>query len=343
MTDAKEINEQDMKDKSIELARKAIIKKYGEGVISPLGTHKDLQINAISTGCLALDSALGIGGFACGRLYEVYGPNSSGKSTLALSVCMQALKRNLNIAYVDAEHALDPALVRNMGVKVGVDVSKIDLVQAFTGDDNLEIAEILMKSGELSVIVIDSVSALLPKDMSEGLIGDNYIGLLARLMSKACLKLAPIAAQTSTLLIFINQIRHSIGKWGDDRVTSGGEALSFYATGRLKVEGGESKKSRITDSKGVVVGHKSHFEVVKNKLAAPWRSAEIDLIYGNGYDYDGEVIDLAIDFGFIEKTGAWFKYKDEKFQGKPNVVAFFNEHPEALKQLRLDVVASVGV
>ena len=289
---------------SLEVARKAVIKKYGKGVISPLGDHEDLSIDSISTGCIALDAALGVGGFARGRLYEVFGPNSSGKSTLALSVCMQALKRHLNVAYVDAEHSLDPKLVRNMGRVSGVSpelVDSIDLVQGYTGDANLEIAEILMRSGELDVMVIDSVSALLPKDMAEGEIGDNYIGLLARLMSKACLKLTPIANETNTLLIFINQIRHNIGKWGDDRVPTGGEALSFYATGRIKVEGGESQSSRLKDKDGIVYGHKSSFYVVKNKLAAPWRKAEIDLVYGVGYDFTSEIISFRDSVCFLSK------------------------------------------
>lgn len=328
---------------TLDIARSAITKKYGEGVISYLGDHEDLIIDAISTGCLALDSALGVGGFARGRLYEVYGPNSSGKSTLALSVCMQAIKRGLIVAYIDAEHSLDPKLVRNMGAMVGVNPDSIDLVQAFTGDENLEIAEILMKSGEIDVLVVDSVSALLPKGMAEGEIGDNYIGLLARLMSKACLKLTPIANRTNTLLIFINQIRHNIGKWGDDRTPTGGEALSFYATGRIKVEGGESKKSRIVDSKGVVSGHVSEFQVVKNKLAAPWRTAKIDLTYGVGYDFSGEVVNLGVELGLIEQAGAWYKYNDEKYNGKDSLSAAFIENQDMYTGLRSKVRSTLGL
>lgn len=332
------------KEKSaLELTKRAIIKKYGEGVVSYLGDHEDLKIDAISTGCLSLDSALGTGGFARGRLYEVYGPNSSGKSTLAVSVCMQALMRGMEIVYIDAEHSLDPKLVRNMGYEVGVDPDRICLIQAFTGDDNLECAEKLMKTGEVDVCVVDSVSALLPKDMAEGEISDNYIGLLARLMSKACLKLTPIANRSNTLLIFINQIRHNIGKWGDDRTPTGGEALSFYATGRVKVEGGESKSSHIVDNKGVVIGHKSVFQVVKNKLAAPWRTAKIDLIYGRGYDFVQEVVDLSVDFGIIEQAGAWFKYNDEKFQGKSSVVDFFKNNAEVYNEVKHAVKAMLGL
>jgi len=342
MVKKKEAGETKQKS-ALELTKQAIIKKYGEGVLSYLGDHEDLKIDAISTGCLSLDSALGIGGFARGRLYEVYGPNSSGKSTLALSVCMQALIRKMEIVYIDAEHSLDPKLVRNMGKEVGVNPDKICLIQAFTGDDNLECAEKLMKTGEVDVCVVDSVSALLPKNMAEGEIGDNYMGLLARLMSKACLKLTPVSNRTNTLLIFINQIRHNIGKWGDDRTPTGGEALSFYATGRVKVEGGESKTSRIVDDEGLVIGHESAFQVVKNKLAAPWRTAKIDLIYGVGYNFVSEVANLGVDFGLIEQTGAWFKYGEEKFQGKATLVNVFRENVAMYNELRGKVKSVLGL
>lgn len=328
---------------ALDVQKEAIIKKYGEGVVSYLGDHEDLKIDAISTGCLALDSALGTGGFARGRLYEVYGPNSSGKSTLALSVCMQAKMRGMEVVYIDAEHSLDPKLVRNMGAEVGIDPDRICLIQAFTGDDNLEIAEKLMKTGEVDVCVVDSVSALLPKHMAEGEISDNYIGLLARLMSKACLKLTPISNRTNTLLIFINQIRHNIGKWGDDRTPTGGEALSFYATGRIQVEGGESKGSRIIGDEGLVIGHESSFQVVKNKLAAPWRKASINLIYGRGYDFISEVVNLAVDFGLIDQSGAWFTYNEEKYQGKDNIVKVFRENVEMYSELREKVKLMLGL
>jgi len=332
---------------TLEIARKSIIKKYGEGIISFLKDHEDLVIDAISTGCLALDAATGIGGFARGRLYEIYGPNSSGKSTLALSVIMQAFKRNLkSIVYVDAEHALDPRLVRNMGKQtdIDIDVDKIELVQAFTGDENLEIAEKFMKTGEVDILVIDSVSSLLPKGMAEGEIGDNYIGLLARLMSKACAKLTPIANKTNTLLIFVNQIRHDIGKWGDTRVSTGGEALGFYTTGRIKVEGGESKKSHIvSDDDGIVIGHECKFEIVKNKLAAPWRRATINLIYGIGYDFITEVANLAVQFGVIDKRGTWYYYGDDKFQGEDNLAGFLKENNDVYKIIRNSVKETLGL
>jgi len=343
----KKKKEEEKKVASLDIARKAILKKYGEGVISPLGDHEDLQIDSVSTGSLALDSALGVRGMARGRLHEVYGPNSSGKSTLALSVCMKALQRNLNVAYVDAEHALDPKLVRNMGREMGVDPDVIDLVQGYTGDDNLEIAEILMKSGELDVLVVDSVSALLPKQMAEGDISDDYIGLLARLMSKACLKLTPIANRTNTLLIFINQIRHSIGKWGDDRITSGGEALGFYTTTRTRVQGGETASSRIINDEGIVIGHESDFLIIKNKLSAPWRKAKIDLIYGRGYNFVEEVVSLGIDLGVIDQSGAWYYYppdqKVDKWNGRKAISDVFRENEDVYKELRHSVKEMLGL
>jgi len=333
------------KDKTnvLGVVEKAIEKKYGKGIISILGEHEDLQIDSISTGCLALDAALGIGGFARGRVYEVYGPNSSGKSTLALSVVMQALIRGLTILYIDAEHALDPKLVRNMGKLIGVNPDKIKLVQAYTGDDNLQIAEELIKTGEIDVVVIDSVSSLLPQAVADKEIGDNHIGQLARLMSKACTKLTPIVNRTNTLLIFINQVRIDIGKYGDPQVPTGGMSIPFYATGRIKVQGGESKSSRILDSEGVVIGHESTFLVVKNKLSAPWRSAKIDLIYGQGYNFFSEVANLAVDLGFIEQSGSWFEFGDTRIQGKNNLVDHFTKDIEVYKDMREKIKIALGL
>lgn len=333
-----------MAKSSLDLARQSIIKQYGEGVITFLGDHRDNKIDSVSTGCLALDAALGIGGFARGRIYEVYGPNSSGKSTLALGVCLNALKDGLTVGYVDAEHSLDPTLVKNMGNLIGVDPSTMLLVQAYTGDANLECAEKLIKTGEMDIVVIDSVSALLPRQMAEGEIGGDYMGLLARLMSKACLKLTPIANYANTMVIFINQIRHNIGKWGDDRVPTGGEALSFYATGRIKVEGGESKSSHIMDKNtGVVLGHTCDFTIVKNKLAAPWRTAKIGLIYGMGYDFIDEVVSLAVDFGMIEQAGSWFNYNGDKHQGKDSIIELFKSDFDKYEELRIKVKQALGL
>jgi len=333
----------DKKVDTLDVARKAIIKKYGEGSISFLGDYDDSQLDVISTGSLSLDAATGIGGFAKGRLYEVFGPQSSGKSTLALNVCMQALKRNMNVAYIDCEHSLSRQLVKDMAKEVNVNPDKIDLIQCYVGDDNLDAGEILMKTGALDVLVVDSVTALLPKNMAEIEIGSNTIGLLARLMSKACLKLTPIASRTETLLIFINQIRMDINRWGDSRVPTGGQALSFYSSGRVKVEGGESKSSKIVNEEGLVIGHKCNFTVIKNKLASPWRTANIELIYGKGYNFKNEIIDLAVDFGIIDQKGAWFYYKDGKYQGKQNLIDLFKENDSVYKEVRNSVKEILGL
>lgn len=333
---------------ALDVARKSIVKKYGEGVISKLGDHDDLKIDVISTGSIALDVALGVGGFAMGRLHEVYGPNSSGKSTLALSACMQALMDGMRVVYIDAEHALDPKLVRSMGHEVGVDPDGIELVQAFTGDENLEIAEIFMATGEVDVVVIDSVSSLIPKGMAEKEIGEDTIGLLARLMSKACLKLTPIANRTNTCLIFINQIRQNIKLYGagGGQNPTGGEALGFYTTSRIRVSGGESQSSRIVEddgpNKGLVIGHRSKFQIVKNKLSAPWRTAEIDLIYGKGYDFKAEVIDIAEQLGIIEQSGAWYTYGDLKVQGKRNMVNTLKDDENIYLELKNKIDMGMG-
>jgi recombination protein RecA len=234
-----------------------------------------------------------------------------------------------------------------MGKAMDVDPDIIDLVQGYTGDDNLEISEILMKSGELDVLVVDSVSALLPRQMAEGDISGDYIGLLARLMSKACLKLTPIANRTNTLLIFINQIRHSIGKWGDDRITSGGEALGFYTTTRTRVQGGETASSRIVDDKGMVIGHESDFLIIKNKLSAPWRKAKINLIYGQGYDFVEEVVNIGIDLGIIDQSGAWYYYpagqKIDKWNGRASISGVFRSDEYMYEELRKSVKDMMGL
>lgn len=327
----------------LSVVERAIEKKYGEGVLTLLGDHKDRNIDAISTGCLSLDAATGIGGFARGRIYEVFGHNSGGKSTLALSICMQALLRNMTVVYVDAEHALDPNLVRNMGSQVDVDANRIKLVQAFTGEDNLQIAEDLIKTNEVDVLVIDSVSALIPSAESESEISDDHIGLLARLMSKACRKFSPIASMTNTLVIFINQTRIDIMKWGEKNVPTGGEALAFYATGRIKISGGESKSTRIMDSHGEAIGHNSTFEVIKNKLHRPFKSASVPLIYGEGYDFVKEVVDLSIDLGFVKQAGAWFTLDDEKLNGKDILTQRFREDVEVYRIYREKCKQALGL
>ena len=329
-------------EKQLELAKKAITKKYGD-VVSTLEDHGDMAIPTISTGCLSLDLALGCGGMGFGRIYEVYGPNSSGKSTLGVNVVIQGQRRKLKCCYIDAEHAVDPKLFR----AYGVDVKSLDIVQGYDGEENLDILERFIKTGAYSVAVVDSVSALVPRVEAEADIDKESMALQARLMSKALRKITPIANQTKTLLIFINQLRMKIGSWGSPETTTGGEALAFYATGRISVRGPEVRSRRIIDPvTGEVIGHKAEFEVVKNKLAAPFKKAEVKLIYGSGYDEHWEVLDMASSLGVIDKAGAWFKYDGKNIaQGEPNAVIFLKdkENIEVYKSIREEVIRQIGL
>lgn len=321
-------------------AQAAIKKKYGD-VIKVMADQDELVVKTISTGSLALDAALGRGGMALGRVYEVYGPPSGGKTTLAMSVIAQAQKRNMKCVFVDAEHSADPKLFKNMGVNL----EGLLTISAFAGDDNLDALETLMKTNEVDVAVVDSVSALIPKSEAEASIGDEFMGLLARLMSKALRKLSPVASETNTLLIFVNQIRSKIGGFGDPTITTGGQALDFYATGRIAVAGGEYKNSRIpepiTDD---IIGHMTSFHVRKNKLAAPFRDALVPLIYGVGYDVCWEVLTLSEQLGLVEKSGAWYKHKDENFaQGEWNAKEHLRENEKLYNALREEIVDMLGL
>jgi recombination protein RecA len=321
------------------IAKKAIEKKYGN-IISYLSEHEELGLDIVSTGSLGLDAALGVGGVALGRIYEFFGSQGSGKSSLAFSVIVEAQKRGLNCAYVDAEHTVSAKLLKNMGI----DDKKLIVVTGHTGEENLDAAEMVVKSGDLDVLVIDSVSSLIPRAEADENIDHNPMGLLARLMSKCMRRFTPLASQSNTLIIFINQIRMDIGKYGDPRKPTGGEALSFFATGRIRVSGGESKSSRINDANGVVIGHKIVFEVLKNKLAPPYRGAEIPLIYGAGFDRYGEVCSLAVDLDIINKSGAWYSYKDENIaQGENNAVVFLKENKDVYKEIRGKVKDMLGL
>lgn len=327
---------------SLDIIMKAINKKYGD-VISNLSDHEDMVISTVSTGSISLDVALGRGGMALGRLYEIYGPNSGGKSTLAANVVIQAQKRGLKCCYVDAEHAVDPMLFKNYGVNT----DSLKLVQGYNGEENLDILEMLVSSGAFKVAVVDSVSSLIPSSEAESEIGDDHIALLARLMSKATRRLTPIANRAGCLIIFINQLRMKVGKYGNPETTTGGEALAFYTTGRIAVRGPEAKARRIVDpTSAEVIGHTTLFEVVKNKLAPPFRIAEVNLIYGKGYDTYWEVLKLGTDFGIIEKSGAWYKYNGESIaQGEPNAVAYLKdeENAEIYNTIRNSVIDMVGL
>lgn len=325
---------------SLELAKKAITKKYGS-IISTLGEQGELVIETISTGSLGLDIALGRGGVAKGRIYELFGEPSCGKTTLAMSVMAQAQKRGMKCCFCDAEHAADPKLFQSMGVNI----NDVELIRAFMGDDNLDAVETLIKTGEIDVAVVDSVSALIPNVEATSAIADEHIGLLARLMSKAMRRFSPLASETNTLIIFINQIRTKIGSWGDPTTTTGGSALDFYATGRIQVSGGAYKSQRIVDPiSGEVIGHKTTFDVKKNKLAPPYRKAEVPLIYGVGYDVYREVLSLSEGLGVIEKRGAYY-YKDgNKFaQGEENAVTHLKENDDFYNELRDKVIELTGL
>lgn len=322
----------------LDVIKKAIEKKYGD-VIKPM-SDKPLTINTVSTGSLGLDAALGRGGLAFGRIYEVFGPNSAGKSSLAMSVIKQAQDRGMNCVYVDAEHSADPKLFESMGVRI----EDLNVVDLFTGEDNLAVAEMLMKSGEVDVLVVDSVTSLIPKVAADSDIEDNNIALLARLMSKTLLRYVPIAAETNTCVIFINQIRNKIGAYGNPEVSSGGEALGFYASGRIRVSGVGNKSNRIVDHQGNVIGHKTFFEIVKNKLAAPFRKASVNLIYGVGYDTVSEVISIASDLNLIGKSGSWYSYKDINIgQGENGVRAYFEEHPDVYEEIKGTIEEILGL
>jgi len=337
---AKKDNKSKKKTSSLDLAKKAIIKKYGS-IVSTLGEQGDLIIETISTGCLGLDIALGRGGVAKGRIYELFGEPSCGKTTLAMSVMAQAQKRGMKCCFCDAEHAADPKLFQSMGVNI----HEVELIRAFMGDDNLDAVETLIKTGEIDVAVLDSVSALIPKAEATAAIADEHIGLLARLMSKAMRRFSPLASETNTLIIFINQIRTKIGSWGDPTTTTGGSALDFYATGRIQVSGGAYKSQRIVDPiSGEVIGHKTTFDVRKNKLAPPYRRAEVPLIYGVGYDGHREVLTLSEGLGIIEKRGAYY-YKDgENFaQGEENAVAYLKEDEDFYNKLKNKVIELTGL
>jgi len=334
---AKKIDE---KLSTIELAKKEIIKKYGE-VITMLNEQQEMEIETVSTGSIGLDAALGRGGMAYGRIYEVSGNAGSGKSTLAFSVIAEAQLQDKRCAIIDAEHAVDPVLVKAMGV----DGDTCDHIKGLTGDANLDIAEKLIRTGSYGVVVIDSVTALIPEAEAEGEISDNFMGLLARLMSKSCRRFTPLANRTNTLLIFINQFRMEIGRFGDPRKTTGGEAIPFFATGRIAVEGGEYKNSRIIDpGTGLPIGHHMKFEVQKNKLAIPYRKATIPLIYGQGFDKHWEVANLATDLDILVKKGAWYSYNGQNVaQGELNMRDYLKENDELYQEIRAKVKEMVGL
>ena len=314
------------REQSLKEALKSIEKQYGKGAVMVLGNEPVAELDVISSGSLALDSALGVGGYPKGRIIEIYGPESSGKTTFALHAIAEAQKQGGYAAFIDAEHALDPKYAKSLGVNI----EDLVLSQPDSGEQALEIAEALIKSGAIDIIVIDSVAALVPEAEINGEMGDSHVGLQARLMSQAMRKLSGIINKTKCVAIFINQIREKVGvMYGNPETTPGGRALKFYSTIRLDVRRGEQLKNG-----SEAVGNKTVVKVVKNKVAPPFKTAEVEIIYGEGISKIGELIDTAVNAGIINKAGAWFSYNGEKIgQGRENVKAYLKANPGIFEEI----------
>jgi recombination protein RecA len=324
------------KEKAVEQAISQIEKQFGRGSIMKLGEQKIIDIPAISTGSLTLDLALGVGGVPRGRVVEIYGPESSGKTTLALHVAAEAQAKDGTVAFIDAEHALDMSYAR----KLGVDVKGLLVSQPDTGEQALDIAEILVRSGAVDLIVIDSVAALVPKAEIEGEMGDHHVGLQARLMSQALRKLTATINKSKTCLIFINQIRMKIGvMFGNPETTTGGNALKFYSTQRLDI-----RRIGAIKEGDQIVGNRTRVKVVKNKVAPPFKEAEFDIMYGEGISKEGDILDLGVTVGVVDKSGAWYSYGDDRIgQGRQNVKTFLAENTDIRDKMVNDIVQKTGL
>ena len=318
------------KDKALQQVMADIEKQFGKGAIMKLGGEEHLNIDVTSSGSLTLDIALGVGGYPKGRIIEIYGPESSGKTTFALHAIAEVQKAGGRAAFIDAEHALDPVYSKNLGVNI----NELLLSQPDTGEQALEICEALVRSEAVNIIVIDSVAALVPQAEIEGEMGDSHVGLQARLMSQALRKLSGTISKTNTTAIFINQLREKVGVlFGNPETTPGGRALKFYSTIRLDIRRGEQIK--LGDN---VVGNRTNIKVVKNKVAPPFKTACVDIMYGEGISKEGEIIDIAANIGVIDKSGAWYSYKGEKIgQGKENVKLFLKDNPDMAKEIETQV------
>ena len=317
-------------DKTIDQVLKEIEKQFGKGSVMRLGDHEHQKIDVISSGSISLDIALGIGGYPKGRIIEIYGPESSGKTTFALHAIAQAQKNGGRAAFIDAEHALDPVYAS----KLGVNINELLLSQPDNGEQALDICEALVRSGAISVIVIDSVAALVPQAEIEGEMGDSHIGLQARLMSQALRKLSGIINKTNTIAIFINQLREKVGiMFGNPEVTPGGRALKFYSSIRLEVRKGEAIKQGTN-----IIGSKANIKVVKNKMAPPFKTCSVDIMYGEGVSLLGEIVDLGAEAGVIEKSGSWYAYNGDKIgQGKENVKEWLKKNPKVKDEIEKKV------
>ena len=318
------------KRKALEMAMGQIEKQFGKGSIMKLGEFNAMNVEGVPTGALSLDIALGIGGVPRGRIIEIFGPESSGKTTLALHIIAEAQKLGGEAAFIDAEHALDPVYSKNLGV----DIENLIVSQPDTGEQALEIAEALIRSGALDIIVVDSVAALVPKAEIDGDMGDSHIGLQARLMSQALRKLAGAVNKSKTVIIFINQLREKVGiMFGNPETTPGGRALKYYSSVRLDIRKIENIKQD-----GEVIGNRARVKVVKNKVAPPFREAEFDIIYGQGISKSGNILDMAVNLDIIEKSGSWFSYKGERLgQGRENVKIYLENNPEVMEEVEAKV------
>ena len=324
------MGENNERKKALEVAMAQIEKQFGKGSVMKLGEYKAMEIEAIPTGALGLDIALGIGGVPRGRIIEVFGPESSGKTTLALHIVAEAQKMGGEAAFIDAEHALDPVYAKHLGVNI----DDLLVSQPDTGEQALEITEALVRSGALDVIVVDSVAALVPKAEIDGDMGDSHMGLQARLMSQALRKLAGAINKSKTVIIFINQLREKIGvMFGNPETTTGGRALKFYASVRMDIRKIENIKQD-----GEVVGSRARVKVIKNKVAPPFREAEFDIVYGKGISKEGNILDMAVNLDIIEKAGSWFSYNGSKIgQGRENVKKYLAENPEVMEEVEKKV------
>ena len=322
----------DDKEKALAETFKAIEKQYGKGAVMKLGDKAIEAIEVIPSGSIALDVALGVGGYPKGRIIEIYGPESSGKTTFALHAIANAQKNGGYAAFIDAEHALDPVYAKNLGV----DIENLILSQPDNGEQALDIAEALIKSGSVDILVVDSVAALVPEAELNGDMGDSHVGLHARLMSQAMRKLAGIINKTNCVAIFINQIREKVGvMFGNPETTTGGRALKFYSTVRLDIRKGEAIKDGTN-----ILGNKTTIKVVKNKVAPPFKTAEVEIIYGQGISRLGEVVDMAVKYEIINKAGAWFSYEGTKIgQGRENTKEYLKNNPEVLEEITAKVIA----
>ncbi|HLF39871.1 MAG TPA: recombinase RecA [Acidimicrobiia bacterium] len=324
------------RDKALEMALGQIEKQFGKGSIMRLGENTHMRVETISTGALALDVALGVGGIPRGRIVEIFGPESSGKSTLAMHVVAEAQRNGGQCAYIDAEHAMDPVYAR----AIGVNIDELLISQPDTGEQGLEIADMLIRSGALDVIVIDSVAALVPRAEIEGEMGDSHVGLQARLMSQALRKLTANLSRSNTIAIFINQLREKIGvMFGSPETTPGGRALKFYSSVRLDIRRIESIKDGVE-----VVGNRTRVKVVKNKVAPPFKQAEFDIMYGRGISREGSLLDLGVDLGIVKKSGAWYTYEGEQLgQGREKAKEFLADSPELMVDITEKIKRKTGV